>query len=273
MRIVKENGKTTVYYQEITEDVVELKSRHDVCVDEKYEYLSKCWLRRGFDFFFYYCIAYPILGLRMKWHYGIKVVGKENLKDLKNTGFILYVNHSQVSDAFMPQVSILPPKRGYIIASHDSILNPFERFFTKSLGALPVPSTLKAAVNLNKAVKKILEMKQVVIIYPEAHSWPYYTKVREFPVTSFHFPVENNVPVLCAAVTYRKPKKEGRAPKITVTLSKPIYVKDELNKKEKMQYFHDEVYQFLKEKIETKENYEYYHYVKEENSEKEKRED
>ena len=59
---------------------------------------------------------------------------------------------------------------------------------------------------LYDAIKKRIEQKKCVVIYPEAHVWEYYTKIRPFPSTSFKFPVNCDVPAFCMTTTYYKRK-------------------------------------------------------------------
>jgi 1-acyl-sn-glycerol-3-phosphate acyltransferase len=107
-----------------------------------------------------------------------------------------------------------------------------------------------------------MKKKQVIIIFPEAHIWPYYTGLRNFSSSSFFYPVKMNKPVIALAGTWRAPKKAGKKPKITLHISAPFYPDANLERKEAEQKLRDQVYAFLKDKTSSKDNYEYIKYVK-----------
>ncbi len=48
------------------------------------------------------------------------------------------------------------------------------------LGALPVPDSISEYKKFSKAYKKRISDGHPVVIYPEAHVWPYYTGIRPF---------------------------------------------------------------------------------------------
>ena len=71
------------------------------------------------------------------------------------------------------------------------------------LGAIPVPGNKESMKNFLDAIKKRIENGNSITIYPEAHIWPYYTKIRPFKEVSFKYPVELNVPAFCMTNTYQ----------------------------------------------------------------------
>ena len=91
-----------------------------------------------------------------------------------------------------------------------------------------------------KAVDKRVAEGNGIVIYPEAHVWPYYTRIREFPDTSFHFPVENRVPSFAMTVTYQKRKVEKR-PKTTIYVDGPFWPADACPKREQRRRLADEI--------------------------------
>ena len=56
-----------------------------------------------------------------------------------------------------------------------------------------------------------------IIVYPEAHVWPYYTKIRPFKTSAFTFPVEEEKEVYCATTTYQK-SKLFKKPKVVMLM-------------------------------------------------------
>ena len=109
-----------------------------------------------------------------------------------------------------------------------------------------------------KAVKQRADEKNCIVIYPEAHVWPYYTEIRPFPTTSFKFPVEANAKSFTLTTTYQK-RKWGKKPKITVYVDGPFEIDEKLSKKENQEKLCNEIYECMKNR--SKEStYEYIEY-------------
>ena len=60
-----------------------------------------------------------------------------------------------------------------------------------------------ALIAFNEAVDKRLAQKNCLVIYPEAHVWPYYTGIRKFPAgdKSFKYAVRNKLPIFTMTTT------------------------------------------------------------------------
>ena len=114
------------------------------------------------------------------------------------------------------------------------------------LGALPVPCDVSGMKKFMKAVDHY-HQKYNITIYPEAHIWPYYTGIRDFPAMSFRYPVELNAPCFAMTNTYQK-RKHGRNPKIVTYLDGPFYPNMDLPPKERAQELRDRVYAKMKER-------------------------
>ena len=116
-----------------------------------------------------------------------EIKGNNILKDFKDEGYFLYGNHTQaIGDAFMPNF-INIPKHNYVVVHPANVSIPVLRRITPSLGALPLPNNVKACKKFLSAIEQRIEDKKGVIIYPEAHIWPYYTKIRPFKDDSFYY--------------------------------------------------------------------------------------
>lgn len=259
-----QNKKIKYYVDETKDDFQPTKTYFSVTVDGNYKYLNNSKAFKFFSFILYYLIASPLLAIYSFLILGIRVKGKKNLKPLKKTGYFIYANHTHYIDAWLGSVLInLFSKRNYIIANKDAIQIPVVDKLVKALGALPVADTVSGLKNLTDAVTTIVNNNKVVTIFPEAHIWYYYTKVRPFPLTSFKFPVISNKPVLPVAVTYKKRKLfPFLKPRMIVNIGKPIFPKPELSDKENITYLRDEVYNYIKQQTSSPDNFAYYEYVK-----------
>lgn len=259
------NPKVFYYEDETKDDFFHTKTNLNVTIDENYKYLITNPFRKIISFLLYYLIAAPILYIEGKVFQGIKIKGKKKLKHLKKTGYIMYANHTSARDAFLGHVFLAFPKRTYIIGNKDAMSIFFVRRLTKDLGTLPVPDTPLALKNLNNTISKLMQKKKALMIYPEAHIWPYYTRVRPFLNTSFRFAASNNVPCVPVAVTYQKPNgiyKLREKPQMVVYIGDPIYPNKDLSIKENATFLRDETYNYINDITNKYSNVEYYKYVK-----------
>lgn len=128
------------------------------------------------------------------------------------------------------------------------------------LGALIIPENISKMKEFLKAVKYRIEQGRAIIIYPEAHVWPYYTKIRPFKETSFNFPISNKVPTFCMTTTYYKRKNKNK-PGIKVYVDGPFFSNNSLNTKEQAKELSQKVYEKMVERSKNS-NYEYIEYKK-----------
>ena len=92
-----------------------------------------------------------------------------------------------------------------------------------------------------KALSLRIAQKRVVTVYPEAHIWPYYTKIRPFSDASFGYPAKSGTPVFCFVNTYQK--RRGRKKPRTVTyIDGPFYPDMTLPVKQRRKALRDAVY-------------------------------
>ena len=105
--------------------------------------------------------------------------------------------------------------------------------------------------------------KNVISIYPEAHVWPYYSKIRNFSSTSFKYPVKLNKPVFVFTTTYKK--RKYRRPKIIVYIDGPFYSDQKLSLKKSQEELRNKVYNTMCLRSKNT-DVEYYKYIKDESN-------
>ena len=105
----------------------------------------------------------------------------------------------------------------------------------------------------------INKKKKVVAIYPEAHVWPYYTKIRNFVSTSFKYPVKLNSPVYSFTTTYLE--RKNRKPKIVIYVDGPFYPNKDLKLRQAQEELRDRVYECMVNRSKAS-NVEYIKYMK-----------
>ena len=244
----------TVYYNSETDDVITSKKQdYKLKIDYK-------WIHKNiFYTFLSYILYYIVLVIAFIYSKFFLHVTIKNRKVLKDTYFI-YSNHTLTLGDVLNPFLISFPKRPYIICSPSNLGIPIIGHILPIVGALPIPDNIHDLQKLRDAINYHIEKKHPIYIYPEAHLWPYYTNIREYPKTSFHFPIENNAKTYVATTTYQK-RKYGKKPKITIYVDGPILKNDKLSKKENITSIHAQVYKIMKENS-LKSNYQYIEYKK-----------
>lgn len=251
--------KNTIYYNnELEDEVVDFKNK-DIKIDKNYKYIHSNHFYNFFSWLTYRVFAMPIFWLHFKFINKIKYVNKKVLKLVKD-GCFIYGNHTnQLTDGICPTF-ICYPHKPQIICSSSNVSIPIWGKFTRMWGALPLPNTLEASKNFHSAIEQNLKKHRPIIIYPEAHLWPYYTKIRNFSDISFRYPIKYDKPVFTFTTTYQK-KKYRKKPKITIYIDGPFYFDKTLSDKQAQKKLRDEVYKTMTNRANLN-NYEYIKYQK-----------
>ncbi len=251
-------GRKVQYYETFSDDIIKIRNQ-DYRLPEDYRWERQEWWYR-ISSAILYRIAWALGLLYCKVGIHASVRDGKVLEDYQDTGYFLYANHTQpVGDVFLP-VLARPAKRIYTIVSPANLGLPFLGRLLPLIGALPVSGHLGKMKLFTDAVKKRLKEGKCIVIYPEAHVWPYYTKIRPFPDTSFWFPVETGAPSFVMTTTYQK-RKRGKRPQITLYVNGPFFPDEELPKKQRQKKLRDEVQDCMKKRC-LSNTYEYIHYRK-----------
>ncbi|MGZ7886827.1 lysophospholipid acyltransferase family protein [Lactobacillus crispatus] len=189
----------------------------------------------------------------------VKVVGQEKLKQV-NGGYFIYGNHTRPMGDVFTSLTIFPIKNFYAIANQANWGIPFIGKYLVRYGGLPVGKNMKQSLKLIKAIQTVIKDKKgEILIYPEAHVWPYYTKIRPFDATSMHFPVKLNAPSFVMTKTYHK-KWLSKRPSAVIYIDGPFYPDTNLSRKEAQNKLHDEIWQVMKQRAKNS-DYEYCQYI------------
>jgi len=252
-----------IYYENELEDEFSEAQITPKRIDGSYDYEGG-WLRGLGRLFWYHIIAKPLMLVYLKVKYQHKIVNKKCLKQAGNTGFFLYGNHTNpIADALIPTM-LAHPTGVYVIVHPNNVSMPVLGRITPALGALPLPDDKEAVKNFQRAIEHVIEKKQCITIYPEAHIWPYYTGIRAFKDSSFRYPAQLQVPVFSFTNTYQK-KRFGKSPRMVTYLDGPFYAKKELPRKEQKQRLRDQVYAAMQRDCQNS-NVELIKYIKKEES-------
>lgn len=227
-------------------------------IDEKYKYKRSMFWNIT-SLIFQNVLSMPIKFFYSKLKLKIKFVGREKLKTCKKTGYFLYGNHTQVfADTFIPSLANYP-KRNFFIVNPENISMKGSGWIVELLGAVPVPGTKDATKNFLDHIKELQNKKYSITIYPEAHIWPYYTKIRPFKSVSFKYPVKLNKPVFCFVNTYKSCGNNKF--KVITYIEGPFYPNKDLPVKQAQEELRNKVYEAMC-KLSENSDYEKIKYIK-----------
>lgn len=254
-----------IYYSNELEDEFAEDNIVPKKIDESYRYLREDFLGRVRHIFWYRIVAIPLAFIYLKLYFRHKIVNREKLKVAKKEGYFMYGNHTHfMADALIPTI-VNTPKQVNVIVNPNNVSMPVLGKITPSLGALPLPDDAGAAKNFLHALEYKIQKKKCVFVYPEAHIWPYYTKIRPFKDTSFRYPVTYNTPVYSLTNTYQK-RRFSKRPRIVTYIDGPFYPDESLNAKERRKKLRDTVYEQMT-KCAKNNNVEMVKYIKKEKKE------
>ena len=196
-----------------------------------------------------------------KIKFKLKYIGKEKLKKCKNEGYFIYANHTQAfADTFIPSVGIYP-KRNFLIVNPENISMKGLGHLVEMLGAIPVPGNIEAMKKFLEIIEERVNNNCAITIYPEAHIWPYYTKIRNFKDVSFKYPIKWNKPAYCMTNTYQSYGKNNDKIKIVTYIDGPFFPDEGLSPKEAQKNLRDKIYNKMVERSKNS-NIEYIKYIK-----------
>ena len=233
--------KKIIYYEDELNDEFSTAKIIPRVIDEKYKYEHNSLWNLA-SYILQNFISMPIKYLYVKIKFRIKFVGKKKFKQCRNTGYFIYANHTQpFADTFIPSLADYP-KRNFFIVNPENVSIKGAETLIEMLGAIPVPGNKGAAEKFLKVINKKIESHSSITIYPEAHIWPYYTKIRSFKSVSFKYPAKMEVPAFCITNTYQKYGRKGDKVKIVSYVDGPFFIDKDLTIKEQQQKLRDEIY-------------------------------
>ena len=244
-----------IYYNDLLNDEFSTAQIEAKKIDGSWKYLRN----RALSFFWYRIIATPIAFFYTKIKYRHKIIGREKLKGFEKQGYFVYGNHTQIlGDPLIPSF-VCFPKKAYIIVHANNVSMPYLGRVTPYMGGLPLPDDMAATRNFTAAIEKRIDEGAAVFIYPEAHIWPYYTKIRPFGDASFSYPIKQNTPTFCFTNTYQKKGKRAH-PQIVTYIDGPFYPDKSLPLRKQRRILRTEVYMAMCERAKNS-NVEWIRYI------------
>jgi len=250
-----------IYYEDELNDEFSTAKIKPIRIDEKYKYKHNV-IWDSCSYIIQNVLSMPIKILYSKIKFRIQYIGKEKLRAYKKQGYFIYANHTQVfADTFIPSVGNYP-KRNFLIVNPANVSIKYAKTLIEMLGAIPTPDTKTAMKNFLEVIREKINKKYSITIYPEAHIWPYYTKIRPFKDVSFKYPVEFTTPAFCMTNTYKAYGKNKI--KIVTYIDGPFFPDSSLlSKKEQQKDLRNKIYNCMIERSKNS-NVEHIKYIKKE---------
>lgn len=257
--------RTLYYSDELNDDFAGTSIvRHEIRKD--YKYFNKGVFGALKKLLIYRLIITPLGFFYNKFIKRVSYKNKRVMKGFKRRGCFIYGNHTAYTlDAFNPTYLAFP-RPADIIVNADATSIKGLRGLLRTAGALPIPDGFHMMSKFNSAVAEAIEKRHWVAVYPEAHIWPYYTKIRNFTSVSFNYPVKTDAPVFAYTMTYKR-RRLSKYPKRIVYVDGPFLPDKNLPPKEAVKKLRDEVHSAMCARSELS-DYKYVEYVykpKEEN--------
>lgn len=172
-----------------------------------------------------------------------EVTGIKNLEEV-DIGAVITCNHFNPFDSFVVESIFRKSKKGkkiYKIIREGNYTNfpGLYGFLFRNCNTLPLSSNKETMKKLLNAIKKILDNKDFILIYPEQSMWWNYKKPKPLKDGAFRFAVKNNVPIIPIFITLKESELIGDdgfpVMEYYVHIEKPIYKNEELTDKENIQ--------------------------------------
>lgn len=204
------------YYFDERNDDFAATDIHTKPTPEGYEYRPKNFFYRLFKPIVYYLVLLLVVAeVRLLLFVPVKNRRVLLRRRDRKKGYFLYSNHtSYLTDAISPPAAAFP-RPCYVVVGPDALSIPGMSLLLRFLGALPTPQARVSFRRFEEALECIYEHGGAISIFPEAHIWPKYSAIRDFPAVSFTYPVRLNAPCYARTTVYRK-TRSGRTRRMVV---------------------------------------------------------
>lgn len=186
------------------------------------------------------------------------IVGIENYLSVKG-GAIITCNHFNPCDNYAIWRAIKPymgKNRLWKVIREGNYTNfpGIIGFFFRHCNTLPLSSNMETMKKFMSAVSTLLDRSEKILIYPEQAMWWNYRKPRPCKNGAYKIAVNSGAPIIPAFITMRDSEiLDGNGfpvQKYTVHFLPPLYPKEDLSKKENVEYLKQENYRLCVETYE-----------------------
>jgi len=260
MKSLKAEQRVIYYTDELNDDFAGLNIKLKP-LGEGYRYMRTGLFFRIFEFIFYYGIMIPVVYMLQKVYNHQKFANRKVLKQGKKDGCFLVSNHTQVqSDSYIGPLGMFP-KKCFIISNPHVLSIRGLRLGMQAYGVIPLGSNLTEKKEFLHCVETRLREGNAVIVYPEAHVWPYYTKIRPFDEQAFCYLSKQKKPMFVLTNCYQK-RRFFKKPKIVTYADGPFYPNPESSSLEAAMELRDIAYETMCKRVKEHTTCEYIRYIK-----------
>ena len=229
------NTDRFVYPEDTGTHYIDVEKDRGLIFDKNYPYVdnSKSFrFKRFWVRLLLRLLVFPFANVKM----GIKINGKSYLKHYQkvlSNGAVTISNHVHRWDYICVMKALHNFKWPYLL-SWDKNINGDDGPLVRLVGGIPIPEdNHEATVVFTKTVKKLLNDKNFLHIYPEGSMWEYYQPIRPFKIGAFSFAVKCNKPIIPMAFSYREPswfrkKFLKQIALFTLNIGEPLFPNREL---------------------------------------------
>ena len=258
---MKAKERVIYYKDELNDDFsgldIEVKP-----LGEKFQYIRKGRLFKAFEYVFYYWVMIPVVYMLQKIVSHQHFANRKLLKQAGKEGCFLVSNHTQVqNDSYIGPLGMFP-KKCFIISNPDVLSLRGMRLGMQAYGVIPLGSNLDEKKSFLHCVETRIQEGKAVIVYPEAHVWPYYTKIRPFDDQAFWYLSRLKKPMFVLTNCYQR-RRFFKKPKIVTYADGPFYPDPELSQIDAAKQLRDIAYETMCNRTREYSTYEYIHYIKE----------
>ena len=254
-------SKKTVYYSDERNDDF-AHSQIDVRpLGADYRYIRREWYWKLASFILYRVIAQPLVFLMDKAIYLQCFRNRRVLRAIRGRGAYLYANHTNgMLDAYTPHI-LRYARRTFIVSGPEAFSIRGIRTILEMLGTIPISTDFRQNVQMKACVQERVRRGNLVMIYPEAHIWPYYTGVRQTGTAPYSFPATDGAPVCTLTQCYKK-RLIGRRPRVVTYVDGPFYPDMNLPLGERKKKLRDQCYETMRRRAAENSTYAYWEYKK-----------
>ncbi len=232
----------TFYYSSFDEDMT-VNPGQARQLPEDWRIVRDRWWERGLS-----AVLYNIFTLvsRVYLRFGLHVrfVGRDKLLRVpRERGYIVFANHTQPFGDPLLAIAVgrgRDRRRSRAVCAPSNFGLPVLGPLLPYLGGIPTASSRGGLRKLEDAVSRYCDRGEIVVIFPEAHVWPYCTCIRPFGTAAFHYPVSLGLPSFAMTVTYQS-RGEGRRPRAAVYVDGPFWPDESLPPKQRKERLRDQV--------------------------------
>ena len=226
-----------------------------------YRYIRTGLLFRLFEWVFYYVIMIPVVYMLQKIVSHQRFANRKVMKQAKKDGCFLVSNHTQVqNDSYIGPLATFP-KKCFIISNPHVLSLRGMRLGMQAYGVIPLGSNLDEKKEFLRCIRTRVREGKAVIVYPEAHVWPFYTKIRPFDYQAFCYIADLKKPMFVLTNCYQK-RRFFKRPKIVTYADGPFYPDTSVGRIEAAKKLRDIAYDTMWRRTDEHTTCEYITYIK-----------